>query len=406
MPQGPKVAGFNFPSLVLNPASTGLSSLRKQFSQPLFVLMAAVGMVLLIACANTANLLLARAAVRRPELAMRLALGAGRWRLTRQLLVESVVLAVLGGLCGILLARWAMRLLVIYMSSGRSSIVLDLNPDLRILGFTVAISVATGVLFGLAPARRATQIDLWPALKSLGNLLNRGHGGLQPGRILAVMQIALSLILLIGAGMFVRSLQKLNGESFGTSRESVLIVRVEPKGSDQRNIPGTTARLDRIYRDLLERVQAIPGVRMASIGQSTPTSPNPGAAGQITLPSGAKVLAPMVMLYPNYFATVGVPMVAGHEFNSGDLGVSSPLVCVVNEAFARQMFPGENAIGKSCITIRRPSLYATTGPRYTDLQEPTQIIGVVKDSRYSNPRGEAPPPQPKVWQIVYSAGGT
>ena len=186
----------------------------------------------------------------------------------------------------------------------------------------------------------------------------------------------------------------------------MLIVRVEPKGSDQRNIPGTTARLDRIYRDLLERVQAIPGVRMASIGQSTPTSPNPGAAGQITLPSGAKVLAPMVMLYPNYFATVGVPMVAGHEFNSGDLGVSSPLVCVVNEAFARQMFPGENAIGKSCITIRRPSLYATTGPRYTDLQEPTQIIGVVKDSRYSNPRGEAPPPQPKVWQIVYSAGGT
>jgi predicted permease len=391
LPQGGKVAGYTFPALVLNPASTGLSSLRQQFSQPLFVLMAVVGVVLLIACANTANLLLARAAARRPEFAMRLALGAGRWRLTRQLLVESVVLAGLGGLCGILLARWAMRLLVIYMSSGRSPIVLDLNPNLRILGFTVAVSVATGILFGLAPAMRATRIELGPALKSLGNLLRRGHGGLQPGKILAMMQVALSLLLLIGAGLFVRSLQKLTGDNFGVSRESVLIVRVEPKGSDQRNIPGTTARLDRIYQGLLETVREIPGVRMASLGQSTPTSPNPGAAGQITLPSGTKVLVPMVMLYPNYFTTVGVPMVAGREFNGTDLDASSPLVCVVNEAFARQMFPGENAIGKSCTTSHRQNFNDPSRPRYSDLEEPVQIIGVVKDSRYSNPRGESQP---------------
>jgi predicted permease len=391
LPGGPKSAGNNFPSLVLKPASTGLSSLRKQFSQPLFVLMAVVGVVLLIACANTANLLLARAAARRAEFAMRLALGAGRWRLTRQLLVESIVLAALGGLCGILLAHWAMRLLVVYMSSGRSPIVLDLNPNLRILGFTLAVSVATGILFGLAPALRATRIDLWPALKSLGNLLSRGHGALQPGKILAVAQVALSLLLLIGAGLFVRSLQKLNGENFGVSRESVLIVRVEPKGSDQRNIPGTTARLDRIYQGLLEAVRAIPGVRMASLGQSTPTTPNPGAAGAITLPSGATVRVPMVMLYPDYFAAVGVPMAAGREFNSTDLRESSPLVCVVNETFARQMFPGENAIGKSCTTSHRQNFNDPTRPRYSDLEEPVQIVGVVKDSRYSNPRGEAQP---------------
>src|SRR5262249_5395453 len=152
-----------------------------QFSQPLFVLMAVVGIVLLIACANTANLLLARAAARRSEIAMRLALGAGRWRIARQLLVESVALAALGGGCGVLLAYWATRFLVVYMSSGRSPIVLDLTPNLRTLGFTAAVSVATGILFGLAPALRATRIDLWPALKALGNLLTRGRGGLRPG---------------------------------------------------------------------------------------------------------------------------------------------------------------------------------------------------------------------------------
>jgi predicted permease len=391
LPQGGKFAGITFPRLVLNPASTGLSSLRRQFSQPLFILMAVVGIVLLIACANIANLLLARAASRRSEFAMRLALGAGRWRLMRQLLAESVVVAGLGGACGILLALWATRLLVAYLSSGRSPITLDLNPNFRILCFTAGISVATGILFGLAPAIRATRIDLWSALKNLGSSLGGSHGGLRPGRILAVSQVALSLLLLIGAGLFVRSLQKLSGENFGVSRESVLIVRVEPKGSDQRNIPGTTARLDRIYRDLLERVEGIPGVRTASMGQATPTSPNPGAAQQITLPSGPTVRVPLVMLYPNYFATIGLPLVAGREFNATDLAENSPAVCVVNEAFVRKMFPGESPIGRSCITSSRPSTRDSTGPRYATAPESYQIIGVVKDSRYGNPRSETEP---------------
>ena len=168
---------------------------------------------------------------------MRLALGAGRWRLTRQLLAESVALGCLGGACGILLARWAMRFLVVYMSSGRSPIALDLNPNFRILAFTAAVTIATSILFGLAPAIRATQIDPWPAMKSVGSV-SRSHGGLRPVKILAVSQVALSLLLLIGAGLFVRSLQKLSGESFGVSRDSVLIARVEPKGSDQRKHPG------------------------------------------------------------------------------------------------------------------------------------------------------------------------
>ena len=391
LPQGMKAGGMAVPKLALNPASTGISSLRRQFSQPLFVLMAVVGIVLLIACANIANLLLARAAARRSEFAMRLALGAGRWRLMRQLLAEGILLGSLGGVFGILLARWAIRILVVYMSSGRSPITLDLNPNLRILGFTAAVSIGTGILFGLVPAIRATRVDPWLALKSAGGALRSSHVGLRPGKLLAIAQVALSLLLLVGAGLFVRSLQKLNGENFGVSRDSVLIVRVEPKGSDQRNIPGTTARLDRTYRDLLERVETIPGVRSASLAQATPTSPTPGAGGQITLPSGQTVRVPLVMLYSKYFSTIGLPLVAGREFGASDLAMNSPAVCVVNEAFVRKVFPGDNPLGKPCITNRRPSARDATGPRYPTPPEPYQIIGVVKDSRYSNPRGETQP---------------
>jgi hypothetical protein len=168
MPQGSKGRGFAAlgDKVELTPAATGLSDLRRQFSQPLFVLMAIVGIVLLIACANIASLSLARSAARWPEFAMRLALGASRWRLARQLLVESVLLAILGGACGILLARWASRLLVVFLSAGRTAIALDLDPDLRILAFTAAVSVATGLLFGLA--ERTPGIDStgdWPRLQ-------------------------------------------------------------------------------------------------------------------------------------------------------------------------------------------------------------------------------------------------
>jgi len=390
VPDAARARGFVDWNVTLNPAATGLSALRLQFSQALFILMAIVGVVLLIACANTANLLLARAAGRRPEFAMRLALGASRGRVIRQLVVESLVLAILGGAGGILLARWATRLLTVYMSAGRTAISLELNPDLRILAFTVGVSILTGLLFGLAPALRSTRIDLAPALKGLGNSLSV-RGGVRPGKILAILQVALSLLLVIGAGLFVRSLKNLNGQETGLSRESVLIIRVEPRGSDQRNIPGTSQRLDGIYRDLLERVEAIPGVRSVGMAQVTPTRPDASAGSRVRFASGESAGVGTFITYPSYFVTTGIPIVAGREFNSGDLGESSPAVCIVNEAFVRAVFPGENPIGKPCEISNRPRLRDLTGPRYDPTPVPYEIVGVVKDSRYMNPTGSILP---------------
>jgi predicted permease len=387
--RGPSPAKGPPPARIVLAPAAAISALRQQFSRPLVVLLAMVGVVLLTACANTANLLLARAAARRPEFAMRLALGAGRRRVIRQLLVESLALAALGGIGGILLARWGTQLLVAYMSSGRTPIVLDLNPNLRILGLTTAVSVLTGVLFGLAPAWRATSIDLAPALRNVRSSLTRS---LRPGRILSVAQLALSLLLLVGAGLFVRSLQALNGQDTGVRRQSVLILRVEPRGSDQRNIPGTAERLHRTYTELIRRAQEIPDVRLASMAHGTPTAPTSSAGIAVTTRSGDRVRVPLIMVYPNYFATIGMPFVSGRDFATGDLDERSPAVCIVNESFVRQFLPGEDPIGKPCHTGRRPmSPAASASGQPPPPLEPFQIVGVVKDSRYSNPRGEVRP---------------
>jgi predicted permease len=376
--------------LALTPAGA-VSELRQQFSRPLFILMAVVGLVLLIACANTANLLLARAAARRPEFSIRLAMGAGRGRLVRQLLVESMMLAALGGLCGTLLARWATQLLVVYISSGRTPIALDLSPNPRILFFTAAVSVFTALLFGLAPAVRASRIHLTQSLRSLRASAAGGYSKLGPQKTLAAVQVALSLMLLAGAGLFARSLQKLSGDDYGGPRDRVLVARVEPRGSDQRNIPGTSARLDRIYRELIERVGKIPEVRTVSMAQVTPTVPTGNAAAPVTTASGEQVRVPAIMAYPGYFPTVGMPLIAGRDFDGSDLHANAQAVCIVNEAFAREFQAAENAIGKPCMTFNRPNPNDLNGPRYLPSPEPYTIVGVVQDSRYMNPRGATEP---------------
>jgi macrolide transport system ATP-binding/permease protein len=354
--------------IAMAPAGAGLSDLRSQFSQALQILMVAVGVVLLIACANSANLLLARAVARRPEFTMRIALGASRGRLVRQLLVESLGLATLAGALGVLLAYWGTKLLVVYLSAGRAPIHLNLKPDLHVLSFAVAVSVLTSLLFGLMPAVRGTSIDLASSLRGAGTLLNtRGRSG--PGTLLAVVQVALSLVLLIGAGLFARSLQNLNGREQFSKRECVLTIRVEPHGSESG---GNRKMLDAIYRDLIHRVEGIPGVRLASMAEVTPTNPGPGNSGAVRLASG-KYSEPIGVLeiYPNYFAAAGIPMAAGRDLAPRDVAEESPAVCIVNEALVHRFFPNEKPIGKAC--------------------EGGRIVGVVKDSRVMNPTGALEP---------------
>jgi predicted permease len=358
--------------LVLAPGSRGLSDLRQQFSLPLFILMVVAALVLLIGCTNVANLLLARATARQKEIAVRLALGAGRWRLIRQLLVESVMLSMLGGACGLILAFWCSNALVNFISIGRSAIVLNLDPDLRILLFTALSSLLTGLLFGLIPAMCASRLDLTPALKSRGGTLSDRSRHLPMGKILVVFQVALSLVLLIGASLFLRSLISLNSKDASFNRDNVLVVRIEPKGSDQKR--GANAiQLNNIYRNLQEQVEAIPGVISASLAGASPTA-SIQVNGGIRTTSGDLVSFGKLPVYPGYFKTLGMPILAGRDFSPTDMIENSPNVAVISATFARSAFPNEDPVGKQfeCEGASSP---------------PCDVIGVVQDSRYGNLRG-------------------
>ena len=214
--------------------------------------------------------------------------------------------------------------------------------------------------------------------------------GLRPGRILSIAQLALSLLLLVGAGLFVRSLQNLNGNATDAFRQSVLILRVEPRGSDQRNIPGTTERLDRTYRELIRRAQEIPTVRLASMANGTPTAPTSTAGAGVRMASGENVASAAPDGVSELLRHDWNPDSAGRDFGTGDLIEHAPAVCIVNESFARQVFPGENPLGKPCYTGRRARLLSAAEGSPAP-SEPFTIVGVVQDSRYSNPRGEMRP---------------
>src|SRR5215216_4401109 len=245
--------------LELTSGSRGLSEGRQEFSAPLFILMAVVGLVLAIACANIANLLLARAATRQKEIAVRLALGASRLRLIRQLLTESVMLSVIGGATGLLLAYWGKDLLLALLTEGESNpFSLDLGLDVRIFVFTAAVSILTGILFGFAPALRATRVDLTPALKDNARSVSRGKSRLS--KALLVAQVAMSLLLLIGAGLFIRTLRNLENVELGFNRENVLLFKIDPTLNGYKG-----ARLTSLYEQILARVESTPGVRSASL---------------------------------------------------------------------------------------------------------------------------------------------
>src|SRR6266540_3428663 len=372
--------------LVFESGGQGLSELRRQFSRPLLVLMIVVVLVLLVACANVAGLLLARAVTRRKEIAIRLALGGGRLRLGRQLLTESILLGALGGLFGLLFAHWGSRLLLPLLSQGEIPAQLNLHPDARVLGFAIVVSVLTGMVFGLAPAFWATRVDLNSAIKNDASDLASGSssraGHLTFGKLFVVSQVALSLLLLIGAGLFMRSLQKLQRVDGGFARENVLVMKLEPVGSERKS-PRLAAR----YDELLRQVRTIPGVQSASLVGYSPMSrrewlvmgDNPQGRSPLSVQGytpehGEDMRIHWMQVHPNSFATLGIPLVAGRDFGPQD-NRQSQWVAVINESMARRFFGNENPIG------RRFSIY--TGE--------IEIIGVAKDVKYTSLREQGRP---------------
>jgi predicted permease len=360
--------------LELQPGGRGSSTLRDGFGQPLRFLMALVGLVLLIACANVANLLLARGAARQKEFAMRLAVGAGRRRLIRQLLTESFLLAMMGTAAGAVLAYWADRLLLRMVSGTGPAVPLDLHPDLRVLTFTLGVTVLTAVLFGLIPSLLLTRVDLSPVLKSTAQGIKSGshHGRLPAGKLLVVTQVAVSLVLLVAAGMFVRSLTKLSEVHLGYNRENLLLFYLDAaptgfKGPEKL----------RLFRDLEERIAAIPGVRSSAISANGlfmhSESGDPLWIEGYTPKSDEQVDSQMDHVGPHYFSTVGIPILMGREIETQDSG-NGPRAAVINQAFARHFFPKTNPIGK-----RMRNTYPANP---SDLE----VVGVVADAKYNDLR--------------------
>jgi predicted permease len=360
------------------PAATGLSSLRRQYQRALMVLMAVVGLVLLVACANVANLLLARAAVRSREMAIRLAIGAARGRIVRQLLTESVLLAGLGALVGVVFARWGTSLLVGLLARGPLPVSLDLGADGRVLAFTLGVAVVTGVLFGLAPAWRATRVDPQAALKANGRGVAEGHSRFTLGKALVIGQMALSLVLVIGAALLLGTFRRLTTLDPGFRRDGVLIV-----GVNLRNAGYEPDRYGAVQRDLLERFRALPGVQAAAASALTPIS---GSAWNdyIRVDGYARRSAEDALVYFNqvtdgFFGTLGTPLLAGRDFDARDR-LGGQTVAIVNETFARKFFNGTSPLGKYYRLEQHDSLGA-----------PVQIIGVVKDAKYRDLREETLP---------------
>jgi predicted permease len=365
----------------LQPAAHGSSVLRAHFGEPLKILMAMVGFVLLIACANVANLLLARGAARQKEFAMRLAIGAGRARLIRQLLTESLLLAALGTVAGIFLAYWADILLLRMVSGGATpqAVQLNLQPDARVLGFTLGVTVLTAILFGLIPSLYVTRLNLSPVLKStiLGLTGDSSQRRLPAGKILVVAQVAVSVILLVSAGLFVRSLSKLGEVNLGYSRENLILFRVDAAPGGYKG-----AAIPRFQLDLLARISALPGLRGATVSKdglfSHSESADPIAVEGYTPKGGEEMHSRMDHVGPGYFSTLGIPILMGREIQAQDTP-GSVRAAVINQTFARRFFPNTNPIGKQV--------------RDTYSGNPAEmiVVGVAADAKYNNLREQAMP---------------
>jgi len=348
---------------------TGVSGLREEYERPLWLLMATTGLVLLIACANLANLLLARASVREREIAVRLAIGASRWRLVRQLLAESLLLAVAGTALGAVLAQALSRGLLVFISSANNPLFVGMGMDWRVLGFAAGLAMLTCLLFGLAPALRATHLSPASVMRAGGRSMTAGRERFSLRRTLMATQVALSLVLLVGALLFVRSLRNLLTTEAGFRAEGVLTVNL-----DFARAQYPKDRRMAVYRELHDQLAAIPGVVSAAQAWFTPVSGagwNNDVGPDNTTAAASGKLSNCNRVGQGYFRTMGTSLVAGREFDDRDT-LSAPKVAIVNEMFARKFMGGGNPVGRTF------HLEAEAGK-----PEPLfQIVGLVKNTKY------------------------
>ncbi|HYU98022.1 MAG TPA: ABC transporter permease [Pyrinomonadaceae bacterium] len=371
----------DYPRLIVESGSRGMLDIRRSYSSTIYGLFLVVALVLLIACANVANLLLARAALRGAEISVRLAVGAGRWRLVRQLLTESVLLAALGGAVGVIFAWWGKRALMAlaYKNTGILPNEVDLSLNWRVLVFTLAVSLLTGVVFGLAPAWRATGLDLATSLKQS----RRTTGAVSRlSKGLIVTQVALSLLLLVGAGLFIRTLYNLQRVNLGFNQENLLVFTLQPEQSGYKD-----ERLLQFYQQLFDRLDHQPGVRAATFGKVALIADD-NWFNDFLLPGEAEKTAVehdtmRQMVRENYFATMEIPLLRGRGFTAQD-DQRAPKVAIVSQTFAQKFFPNDDVLGQRVTII--------------DDTHEVEIVGVVADTKYMSQREELQPLLYTPWQ--------
>ncbi len=362
------------PRVEVTAGDKGLDNLRRRLRKPVLVLLGVVGIVLLMACVNVAGLLVARSAARRREVAVRLSLGAGRGRIVRQLLTENLLLSAVGAALGTLLSVWGAELLMGLLTRASHPADLNLTPDLRVVAFTMLVTALTGVLFGLVPALQATRVDIAPSLKqSLSTTARTGR--FAAGRLLLAAQVALSVLILTGSGLLIRTLGNLHKIDGGFIRERVLLFRLDP---GQSGIGQARARQE--HERVLEAVRAIPGVVSAAAMTHPLLS---GGHDGTTLSSpdveaGQPVNMSMNTVSPTFFDTLGIPIVAGRAFSEHD-NQKAPAVVILNQSAARRLFGDQSAVGRTLQRRGAGRVYAV------------EVVGVARDAKYSTLRGEMEP---------------
>lgn len=351
----------------------GWSFLRLQFSDPLLILTTLVALVLLTACANMANLLLARASARQREIAVRLSMGAGRARIIRQLLTESVLLSLAGGVAGIFFALWLTRILMAFLSAtqrhGPGQFThLELQLDWRVMLFTFSVALVSGILFGLAPAVRSTQVGIVSSLKESAQNIRGTASRFEPGRLLLALQTALSVVLVAAAGLFAGSLYRLLTVSYGFNPDDVSLIAVDTEKRVEKG-PALAA----LYGQVLERANGLPGVKAASLLWHVPLT-FPGWAEKVRVPGKPESQTSINWIGPRFFDAMEIPLLAGRQFHEGDTA-GSEKVGVISQLAARRFFPGENAIGRQILLGK----------------EEIRIVGIVEGIKYMSLRANEPP---------------